>query len=188
MKKGLIVIAAIIFLAGCGKETVTTSNDTENTEETQTVPDTTGEVTQEKNGEAIEGFRFSFDNVVIPMNAEAAPIIDALGEPTEYFEAASCAFQGLDKIYTYSGFEINTYPLEDKDYISSVYVMDDSVTTPEGIYLGATQDEVIAAYGGSYMEESGEYIYTKGESKLSFIIEEGYVTAITYSAIVEGLE
>jgi hypothetical protein len=121
------------------------------------------------------------------MNVDAAPIIEALGDPAQYFEAASCAFQGLDKIYTYNGFEINTYPNGDKDYISTVYFLDDSVTTDQGIYLGSTLDEVIDAYGEDYTQESGEYTYTLGQTKLAFIIEDETVTSITYSAIVEGL-
>lgn len=183
MKKGILILAACLLFAGCSKdEANTTSNVDQETVLTQAPEDTeTGEEAQ------TEGFNFEANGVTIPMNVDAAPILEALGEETEYFEAASCAFQGLDKIYTYNGFEINTYPVGEQDYIASVYFLDDSVTTQEGIYLGASLEEVIAAYGEDYTENSGEYTYTKGESTLSFIIEEDAVTSITYTAIVEGL-
>ena len=185
MKKGLIIIAAMLLLAGCGNE-ATTIDDTGKDGITQ-APGTNDISGGE--GEAVsEGYRFETDGITIPMNVDVAPILAALGESQEYFEAESCAFHGLDKIYTYNGFEINTYPNGDKDYIASVYFLDDSVTTEEGIYLGSALDDVVAAYGEDYREESGEYTYTLGESRLSFIVEEDSVTAITYSAIVEGLE
>jgi hypothetical protein len=182
MRKGIITLAALLLLAGCSKdEATTTSNDTSTAVVTEAVQE------QADNNTTSEGFEFAANGVSIPMNVDAAPIIEALGEPVEYFEAASCAFQGLDKIYTYNGFEINTYPLEEKDYIASVYFLDDSVTTDKGIYLGASFDEVVEAYGEDYVEESGQYTYTLGDTTLAFLIEEDSVTSITYTAIVEGL-
>lgn len=199
MKKGLILLAAILLLVGCSKEKAADTTDNTNaavTEGAQNVTgtDTTGTDTTGSNtsadsasGDATEGFSFTFNGVNIPMNVDAAPIIKALGDPATYFEAASCAFQGLDKIYTYSGFEINTYPNGDKDYVSTVYFLDDSVTTDKGICLGSTLEDVKAAYGEDCTEVSGEYTYTLGQSKLSFIIKDDSVTSITYKAVVDGL-
>lgn len=189
MKKGLILLAAILLLAGCGKEKTTeTSNDAKDAEVTQgaqvTVDDKTTDTASQ---EAEDGYSFEMNGVTVPVNVDFAPIYEKLGKETQYYEAASCAFQGLDKMYTYNGFEISTYPNGDKDYISSVYFLDDSVTTKEGIYLGADLGEVIAAYGEDFTEESGEYTYTLGQTKLAFIIEDDSVASITYKAIVEGL-
>lgn len=68
------------------------------------------------------------------MNEKAAPILEKLGEPMEYFEAESCAFEGLDKIYTYSGFELHTYEMKGTDYVASVMFLDDSVSTKK-VYI-----------------------------------------------------
>ena len=54
-----------------------------------------------------------------------------LGEPMHYFEAPSCAFEGMDKIYSYSGFEFTTYTKDNVDYIASIVFLDDTVTTRE---------------------------------------------------------
>lgn len=129
------------------------------------------------------GFLFEYQGVTIPMHAKADNIIKALGESMDYFEAPSCAFQGLDKIFYYSGFELSTYPKEDIDYVSAVNFTDDSVSTKEGISIGSSSEDVIKAYGSNYTSENGSYIYTLGKSKLSFITEEDTVTAITYEAI-----
>jgi hypothetical protein len=194
MKKGLIILAAILLMAGCGKEKAVTTSG-EGVDLTQAASENTGNGTGEDistgeddaSGETAQGYTFDSNGISIPMNVDAAPIVKALGDPVQYFEAASCAFQGLDKIYTYNGFEIYTYPNGDKDYISSLNFLDDSVTTVEGIYLGSTLEEVKAAYGEDYTQEASAYTYTLGQTELCFIIEEDTVTAITYSAIVEGL-
>jgi hypothetical protein len=188
MKKGILFIAVILLLAGCSKDkAVQTANNDVNSSDAGTDQD--NEEANAESGEAstVPGFEFVYQEVSIPMNAEAEPIIKALGEPSAYLEAASCAFQGLDKTYTYSGFELTTYPSEDKDMVSSVYFKDDSVTTDKGIYIGSTRDEVIEAYGEDFTEDSGEMTYTMGASRLAFIIEDDAVAAVTYSAIVEGI-
>lgn len=119
----------------------------------------------------------------LPMNAEFAPLLDFLGEPDSYFEAASCAFDGLDKTYTYAGVEIITYPDGDRDYISSVRILDSSVSTPEGITIGATQDEVVAAYGEDFQEVGKQYVYEDGDAQLSVLFDGGAAISVEYVAL-----
>ena len=126
------------------------------------------------------GYCFKANGVVIQMGAPAAPVVDALYEPLNYFEAPSCAFDGVDRIYYYRGFELYTYPVDDVDFISSINLTDDSVETPEGVYLGLGLDEVIGAYGDGYEQNFGQYSYPLDDSSLSFLIEDGAITAITY--------
>ncbi len=164
-----LLILVLFALAGCSKantaEGPSNSND-------NNLPDA-----------ETEGFLYEYQGVTIPMHAKAESILKSLGESKDYFEAPSCAFQGLDKIYYYSGFELSTYPKDDIDYISAINFTDDSVSTKEGISIGSTSDEVIKAYGNDYKGENGSYIYILGKSKLSFITENDAVTAITYEAV-----
>lgn len=189
MKKTILFICIsllLLGLTGCGKKDNTVDV---NDNQSQPVQDEKqADESQSQQEKAPSGYAFEYNGVAIYMNTDAEPVVNALGEPLNYFEAESCAFKGLDKTYTYSGFEITTYPLDGKDYISSVYFMDDSVSTPEGIYLGSTVDEMIAAYGDNYTESSGSYTYVKDDSKIQFIASEGEIISITYLAIVEGLE
>lgn len=182
MKKiSIIFLVTMLLLTGCGG----TKQGSENSNQTNGADNgTSGE---EKQQGQTEGFQFEYNDIAIPMNVDAAPILEKLGESMDYFEAPSCAFQGLDKIFYYSAFELSTYPQGDKDYVSSVNLLDDTVTTKEGIYLGSTLEDVVNAYGEGYTEENGFYTYTLGDSKLTFVIENDAVTAITYSAIVEGM-
>ncbi|HHT88759.1 MAG TPA: hypothetical protein GX002_07105 [Clostridiales bacterium] len=188
MRKILILIILAFLLTGCGakeepKDNIENNNDNVIQDNQQEQQDTQDSVQKEPSG-----YGFEYNGVVIYMNTDAAPVIEALGEYQHYFEAESCAFKGLDKTYTYPGIEINTYPLEDKDYISTIDLMDDTVSTPEGVYLGATVDDMIAAYGVDYIESSGSYTYIKDDSKIQFITSADEIVAITYFAIVEGLE
>lgn len=186
MKRLIIILCILIFLSGCGKASDTETEELDpNTKIAAADTKTADSITDEADNK--EGFSFVYNRTVIPMNVDAAPIVEALGEPVDYFEAASCAFQGLDKQYYYNGFELGTYPKGKQDFVSYVNLQDDTVTTDQGIALGSTLDELLAAHGKDFTQEGTAYIYKKGETKLTFIVEEGTVTQITYGAIVEGL-
>ncbi|HJC41096.1 MAG TPA: hypothetical protein H9701_06040 [Candidatus Intestinimonas pullistercoris] len=116
----------------------------------------------------------------IAINDNMADVLAALGEAQSYFEAASCAFNGLDKTYTYSGFVITTRPEGEEDFVNSILLTDDSVTTPEGAYIGCTLDEVTAAYGEAEPSESGVLAYTKGDTTLNIILKDDVVASIEY--------
>ena len=137
------------------------------------------EVDQEK------GYEFVFNGVTIAMHSKMEPILEKLGEPMEYFEAESCALPGMEKIYTYSGFEILTYEKEGVDYVLSVVILDDSVSTKEGIYLYSDLDSLIEKYGDDYTKELNTYKYESGQSQLVFLVEDEEVTSIEYLANME---
>lgn len=185
MKKIILFIIVAMLLVGCGTK-----------DETKDIQDNNNPVQEDKKSEdqtantekEPSGYAFGYNDVSIHMNTDVVPVIDALGESLHYFEAESCAFKGLDKTYSYPGFEITTYPLDGKDYISAIDLKDDTVSTPEGVYLGATVDDMIAAYGEDYIGSSGSYTYTKDDSKIQFITMEDDIIGITYLADVEGLE
>ena len=175
MKKifALILALTMVFaLAACGGETAP--------ETTAPASGTAAPVTPDASS-----WKYTVRGVEIQMHADAAPVLEALGEPVSYTEEASCAFTGLDKTYNYGGFFLNTYPIGDKDYIYGVWLMDDSSTTPEGIYIGATQAEVEAAYGTEGFNGSNAYIMTGTTSTLTIILTDGLVSSIQYDAVVE---
>ena len=128
-----------------------------------------------------DSFTFTYKGVDIRMHAPAAPIIAALGEPKTYTEQASCAFQGLDKTYYYGSFYMDTYPVGDQDYVYGWWFVDDTVTTEEGIYIGAAQAEVEKAYGADAYNGSNAYIITDEVGTLTVILEEGKVSSIQYN-------
>ena len=127
-----------------------------------------------------DAYVFQADGKSVAVNADMADVLAALGEPASYFEAESCAFNGLDKTYTYSGFVITTRPDGDKDFVNSILLTDDSVTTPEGIYLGSTKSDVLTAYGSEGNDLGALVTYTKGDCVLNFVFTDDKVISIEY--------
>ncbi len=162
----LVVAALCIALVGCsgGGNKEAENNGTETTETVTS-----------------DGYTINVKGTDVAIDAEMAPIAEALGEPTKYFESESCAFQGLDKVYTYGGVVIKTYPMEDVDYVLSVELKDDTVSTPEGISIGDSLSKVTETYGDPTETLATSVSYTKGNSKLSFFVENDAVTSITYT-------
>ena len=52
-----------------------------------------------------------------------------LGEPTNYFEAASCAIQGMDKDYTYGSILVKTEDDGKTERIVGLTILDDGAAT-----------------------------------------------------------
>ena len=128
------------------------------------------------------GYVYSQGGVDVAVNGLMAPIVDAWGEPDKYFESESCAFQGMDKVYTYGSVVINTYPEEGKDYVLTIELKDDTITTAEGIYIGSSKADVVAAYGTATSETDVASVYEKGDCQLTFFFGDDCVTNITYAA------
>ncbi len=130
------------------------------------------------------GYSFETGGVILSVDMDMAEVLEKLGEPMSYFEAESCAFHGLDKVYTYAGFEIDTYPQDGRDYISNIVLKDDTVATKEGISISMLWDDVADAYGDGYVEEDGMFVYERDGMKLCFIFTDGFISSIEYRSHV----
>ena len=195
MKKLLVVLLLAMFITGCGKENSenktennkTTAVEQQNGQNSEDINKDNSAATENKNNEP-KGYIFEYNGVKIGMDMEAAAIIDALGEPASYFEAPSCAFEGLDKTYGYESFELDTYEQNGKDYIAGIFFVDDLIETPEGVCLFETKTDMLAAYGEGYTEEYGMLVYEKDGTKLKFILEGEEITSIEYASTVLDVE
>lgn len=167
-KKSIIavILMSMLVFVGCGSK--------------EKAPDTSSDA----NAEA-KGYVMTVQGTDVAVNAPMAPIVDALGEADKYFESESCAFQGLDKVYTYGSVVITTYPEDGKDYVYSIELKDDTVTTKEGAYIGMAKADVVSAYGTATNETEVALVYEKDACQLAFILEDGLVKNITYTAITE---
>lgn len=166
----LLSLAALVSLAACG------GNSAGNT------PNSGGDPAGGGSSAPAKGAAFSFaaNGIEITINENMADALDALGEPQSYFEAESCAFEGLDKTYTYAGFVITTYPDGERDFINSIRLTDDSASTKEGMYIGCTAGQVQAVYGDAGDDHVGALSYTNGDTTLNFILENDVVISIEY--------
>lgn len=136
------------------------------------------------NNTSLDDYVFEYKGVKISPDMNTNEFLSALGDPLHYYEVKSCAFEGMDKIYTYTSFEISTYPNGANDLVSSIYFKDDTVTTQEGAYLGMAKSDVLALYGSNYTESAGAYVYSKGGMELRFIFDGETLASIEYATTV----
>ncbi len=161
------------------------------------------EATAAESGTKSSGFKaediyFEANGKKVTINVKQSEFIAAMAAAgfTEYTtdEAASCMFSG-------NGFDVTTYfgedftsfsfPPEacepDNNTVDEIFVATDKVTFKGGIKVGATKEEVIAAFGEGYFmngddcmtyNESGDAEKVNSEPKLAFYFEDGKVAGI----------
>ncbi len=93
---------------------------------------------------------------------------DSLAETTAYMEAASCYYDGLDKVFTYEGYEVTTFPKEDGDYIQDINISSESIRTDKEIGVGSTLADVEEAYGKDYTISGKMYKYYQDNTKYMY--------------------
>jgi len=190
-----LLIMTAILLVGCnsgsasdesppppdviGNSPASTPDQTSSTGDNSETPSQNDEETQPDSNDPAE-FYFIYNGVEVRMGEPALPIIEKLGPYQEYFESPSCAFDGIDKSWYYSGFIVHAYPYEGDDFILSVCLTDDSSGTDTQIYIGNTYEDMVAAYGSGYEQNQDQYLYRLGGTSLSFIISGGFIASITY--------
>lgn len=184
MKKILLLLTccAVVALAGCGgdDEKVIDGTKTPTTGATQNNQNDDKQPEETKSN----GYVFTYDGVDVKIDTDAAQYVAKFGEPSSYYETPSCAFDNLDKFYTYHGFEIDTYYSNGKDLVLNVVLLDDTVSTVEGLSIGDAQDKVATVYGEPTEKTENSATYKKDNMKLVFIFKDGAVAAIEYKSLV----
>ena len=115
-------------------------------------------------------------------------LLSVFGDGYEYSEAISCAYDGLDKIFSYDGLDIYTRPEGEKDLVSELCAYED-VTSSKGIAIGASADEVRTAYGEPTQQTGRllKYVIAPASAEsdgasLYFKLADGKVSAIGVTA------
>lgn len=183
MKK-LLFLLPFLFFAACTGEAESTP-----VEQQEYVPamvvDVTPAVNETEPETVLDVFYFNFMGHTLHLNQDMEDVFVFLGEPLGMRQTPSCAFDGYDKIFGFGAINVHTYPQGDQDFVQVISIRDDSVTTVNGIRLGDSLDDVIAAYGNDFTQDFNMYIFTKNDTTLSFFIEGDMVVEITYTLILE---
>ena len=192
MKKMICLLIAAVLAAGmltaCGSgDNSGKKDDQTTTAAAAAAADTTQAVdeTAQAQDAQTDRFTFTYKGTPISMKAEAAPICEALGDAKSYTEATSCAFDGLDKNYTFTSFIMTTYPDGDKDRVNSLTLLDDTVSTADKISIGDSKEKVEEVYGADSFNGVNAYILTEGDAQLTVIIDGDKVSSIQYTAVFE---
>lgn len=189
MKKGkifaLLLSGCLLTACGSGEKVIEGEVSNRNVEMSAETADGLWESQTQEAGETSDdtvqnGYVFTINGVSLEIDAEAQGVLEKLEEPVSVYESPSCAFGDLDKIYTFSGYEMDTYTMDGTEYISSVVLRDDTVETTEGAYIGNTAEQIRALYGNPDVEEDTILTYAKDNMKLCFLMKDGTVVSIEY--------
>ncbi len=107
------------------------------------------------------------------------------GTPEDYAEAQSCYGKGYDKVYTYPGFEITTYPAQNgrSEFISILVLTDDTAQTGLGLKVGMTRVQMTDLYGGDFVQRGQSCVYTLEKDVTLWVdIEDDTITRIEFRA------
>ena len=129
-------------------------------------------------------FFFTGNGNTILLDTEIDAVLNEMGEPISTFDRPSCAFDGVDRFFLFPGLQIMTYPINGTDRVHTIMLMDDSLTTVNGIFLGASLDALLAAYGHDYDYSYGMYIFTRGNTTIRFNVNDYRVQTISYELLV----
>ncbi|MDR2590831.1 MAG: hypothetical protein LBC71_07595 [Oscillospiraceae bacterium] len=131
-------------------------------------------------------FSLSVGDFVVEMNMNVEYALAALGEPLGVFEAPSCAFDGVDRIFQYQNFQLLTYPIGDDDFIHTISFRNDLIRTTEGIRIGSSINDVLQAYGDEYEYDLGLYRFIRDRTSIEFLIENDIVVQIIYGYTINN--
>jgi len=109
-----------------------------------------------KAGLTQDDLAFPLGDTSFALDSDASALVAALGDDYEYSEAVSCAYVGMDKVFTYDGVIVFTYPVEDTDHIDEIYITSDKYATAKGITVGSTTADIQKAYGKDAVDVDGD--------------------------------
>lgn len=132
----------------------------------------------EPNPEQADVFSFTFQGV--NLTPGAAFVADAMPKPDSTYEIPSCAFEGVDTVYSYAALEVTACGPVGQQQIYSVFLVDVNTPTAEGLYMGDTKDMAVALYGSGYTENGTEWVYTKGGTTLHLLFQGDTIISIEY--------
>ena len=170
MKKLILTMALLLTLTAC-------SSDKETVEETKI--ETGQEMTENKENDSTNAYAFEANGVKFTTGDKTQIALDALGEYNETLSAPSCAFEGEDTVYKYDGVEIYSYDKNGEEYISGIFLLDDT-STPEGLKIGSSKEDMIKLYGEDFTENIGSYTYKDGKTNFIVVISDDKVVSISY--------
>ncbi|RKM55597.1 hypothetical protein D6853_08560 [Butyrivibrio sp. X503] len=131
---------------------------------------------------------FSYKEKEISILDDVQTVIDTLGTPDDTYEGSDDDNPNFaEKRYYYhlACIDVSTFVIDGKENLLSISIKTPEISTPKGIKIESSKDDVIAAYGEPTKEsESGNYKYIEYEFdnyKIIFpLSEKGNVSGITY--------
>jgi len=169
MKRAAILMLAVILLAalGCG-----------GTNESTDDPNVVFVDPNAVRGGEYGDLYFEANGVRFGIYDEAETVLSALPAYRSTFTGETCAFDTADVYYYYAGFQILTNEIDGVSRITAIAIADDTIKTPQGLYIGMTEADAAEAFPA--LRDAG-WNLTDGSAKLTVTFVDGMVTGIAYS-------
>ena len=120
-----------------------------------------------------------YRDVTLSVGMAADEAVLALGDDYTMTEVDSCAGQGKDRMYTYPSVRLYVFaPTDGKAVVSSVSYTDDGVQTAQGLRIGSSSSDVLAALGEADDASDTRLVYRSENTTLTFGLRDGMVVSI----------
>lgn len=123
---------------------------------------------------------FEADGVRFGIYDEADKVMEALPAYRSAFTRETCAFENSenDVVYRYDTFQIQVNKIDGVNRITAITVANDTVKTPQGLYIGMKEEDAAAAFPALAAED---WVLIDGTAQLSVVVLDGVVAEIVYS-------
>ena len=162
-----LTLAMALLLCGCGgKDSGTTDNGNKNSFQTA--------------GIQIGGANLNIGGRLTD------EIKSTLGEPISTSEAPSCLYEGMDTVYEYEGFFLQTSQMGDSEVVVIITIETANHTTNKGIKVGDPAEALNNAYGEPE-EETKNYVVYRHDNNvtITYSLRDGKVSAIEYAQDID---
>ncbi len=133
----------------------------------------------EKNGDSEnKEFYLVYNDTKLKAGADAAKILETLGEANSQNELFDCGAGNSRVLYRYASFDLYTMKSGESEVIDQMELKDDLCETDKGICLGSKESEVTASYGVPDRTTAGSITYINGNVELTFDLKDGTVSGI----------
>ena len=122
----------------------------------------------------------NYKGVKLELGKNADSVVNALGEALSVSELGDCGGLGSQIKYTYPSLAL--YVLKDKQgnsVIDGVELYDDSVTTPEGVYIGMSAEDARSKLDDA-QENGNALVLINGKYYLKVKLDGGKVSEINF--------
>lgn len=174
-----IVLLCMVIAAGCGSGGVVVDPNSQPTN-TANAGNTSGQPADASPSAQSGSLYFESNGVKVYPYDLADGVLNSLGKPSGTFEAPSCAYQGVDKFYYYSGFELTVNDIDGAPHISIITIKDDTVSIPQGVKIGEAKDAMLQSMGNNYQQSGDLYQFTEGTTMLQIQVKDDKVSSIMY--------
>ena len=148
-----------------------------------TLPPVTEADTDAPTGEIspVKTVKFS-GGVSVTLGGIAEDELEKCGDALSVSEAPSCVYDGVDKVYSYLGFNVTTSPDgTGYDRVASVEIVSSDAVLEGGITVGSSIGDVIALYGDDFTESFGMYTFENDGAVMTVVADGDTVTSIAFS-------